>query len=217
MYKTALTFTLLAFIAPAFAKEPVIACAGEWAPFITETKSGGGPATRFFMKKMKEWGTPVDEVKFMTWNDAYQKTLTGECDYTYGWAKTPNRLKEMDYLPVPVVTTSEILVYNKARFPEGQKVVDIDTSLFQKDMAATASYWYIDALKDVSATLHFNDTDEETARLVSDGHADATILIEFMYNLFTRNGVIDEDKVSRSKIPIRTQNYYIIKAKKARH
>jgi polar amino acid transport system substrate-binding protein len=69
---------------------------GEWPPYASEYLPHGG-LLPLILKRAFAVSDIKTEITFMSWNDAYSKTRSGEYHISPGWLKTPEREADMQF------------------------------------------------------------------------------------------------------------------------
>ena len=69
---------------------------GEWPPYASEQLPHGG-LLPLIMKRAFAYSDIKLQVKFMSWQEAYDKTRLGHYDVSPGWLKTPERETQMHF------------------------------------------------------------------------------------------------------------------------
>lgn len=86
---------------------------GEWPPYASENLPHGG-LLPLIIKRALSYSDIKPTFFFTHWDDAYEKTLSGQYDLSPGWLKTPERKKDMSF--------SKPLSYIDLRFFHSNKV-----------------------------------------------------------------------------------------------
>lgn len=76
------------------AQKKVSIALGEWPPYASENLPHKG-LLPLILKKAFAYSDTHVTFEFMSWDEAYNKTLNKEYDLSPGWIKTPSRAKEM--------------------------------------------------------------------------------------------------------------------------
>jgi polar amino acid transport system substrate-binding protein len=208
--KNRLAFLLLAiliFSSQSFSSTSNVKIAlGEWPPYASERLPHSG-LLPLIVKRSLSYSGIRPTFTFMSWVDAYEKTLNGQYDISLGWLKTPDREKDMHF--------SKPMNYIDLRFFHSNKVEfswDKLEELYHLRLGLVSGYSYGKKLdprikKKYFATTHF-DSDREALLGLANNEIDiypadanvASYLLNQLPNAQKEKIHLDEQTLNNSPI-----------------
>ncbi len=167
---------LFFLVGPAvFAEESIPINAGEFPPYVSSHLPNKGPHAEAIRKVFAKANIDA-QIEIQPWIRTYEEVKKGVKVASFPWLKTEGRVVDLYYPKVPIEVIKDIVVYNKAKFPNGLEVKSLEELVAKKvRIVGIDSYWYSSKLKELNANYEMVATPAIAYGLVARGRADVHI------------------------------------------
>lgn len=167
---------LLVLVDPAVvAQETIPINAGEFPPYVSSQLPNKGPHAEAIRKVFSKANIDA-QIEIQPWIRTYEEVKKGVKVASFPWLKTEGRMADLYYPKIPIEIIKDIVVYNKAKFPNGLEVKSLEELVAKKvRIVGIDSYWYSSKLKELNANYEMVATPAIAYGLVARGRADVHI------------------------------------------
>lgn len=153
--------------------ETIVLSTGEWAPYVSETLEGYGPAGRVVTEACERAGLKC-EFEFMPWKRAWIVAKKGAVPATFLWSYSQEREEEM-YASSSTVGKSETVVfYLKSKMPNGMGISKWE-DVKGKKYVGVRGYYQTQQSEKFGADVHKVNSADVALKFLAAGKADFTI------------------------------------------
>ena len=154
------------------AEEALQINAGEFPHYVSSQLSNKGPHAEAIKKVFSKANIDA-KIEIQPWIRTYEEVKKGIKAASFPWLKTEGRVVDLYYPKVPIEIIKDIVVYNKAKFPNGLEVKSLEELVAKKvRIVGIDSYWYASKLKELNANYEMVATPAIAYGLVARGRAD---------------------------------------------
>lgn len=157
------------------AEETIQINSGEFPPYVSSQLPNNGPHAEAIRKVFSKANIDA-KIEIQPWIRTYEEVKKGVKAGSFPWLKTDGRVVDLYYPKVPIEIIKDIVVYNKAKFPDGLEVKSLEELVAKKvRIVGIESYWYSSKLKELNANYEMVAKPASAYGLVARGRADVHI------------------------------------------
>jgi polar amino acid transport system substrate-binding protein len=207
---------LLAGLLPSALAAPTVVrlSNGEWPPFMSAARPGGGVVTQIVTEAFAQEGIKA-EYEYLPWKRALSDAANGRLAGSVGWSRTAER-EPLFYYSQPILEAPELLFHLKTQALPWRTMDD----LYKKTIGGGLGYYYGDEFENAekAGRIHVERVvnDEQNLHKLLAGRIDAAVInVHVGYDLLaTRFSTADAARIVADGRPVRVGQWHLILSRK---
>ncbi len=206
-----LIFVLFFFVTSvSFAKTFEIAT-GEWAPYVSDTMTDGGPTAQIVSAALNAAGHGVN-FNYMPWKRTEVLTQKGKMVATFPWSMADS-FKETTFQSTPLAHQKMVFFYMKEKHP-GWDFTGLE-DLRKLKVAGSQGYSYVEIFKNAGVKAIYVDDIKASLKMMIKGRADVVPESQLVGTQAIKdNYASDLAKIGTSQTPLFVKPLYLMVSKK---